>query len=226
MTTFKYLENKINYSFSDHAILKQALTHRSVSSDHTRGNNERLEFLGDRVLGNIIADMLYKEDPKASEGKLAKKFTSMVRRETLVKVADQINLANFIIVSSHEKAKDIQFSQTVLSDACEALIGAIYLDGGFSAAYDFVKRFWLVHQMDDSSAIKDFKSALQEWVQARGLPLPTYTVRSEEGLAHDPEFIMEVKVEGFEIVCGRGKNKRDASQNAAQIFFERNISGK
>ncbi len=210
------IEETIGYRFNDASLLEQALTHRSADADT---NNQRLEFLGDRVLGIIIAQKLFERFPDEREGELARRFAGLVSGVALADVAQTINLGQKLKLSSSEEASDGRNNSSSLEDSCEALIGAIYLDGGLDAARTFVLRFWEDIMSRDSEPPKDAKTTLQEWAQAHGLPLPDYNELERSGPAHAPQFTVEVRVRERRAV-GEGASKRSAEQDAARLLLE------
>lgn len=178
---------------------------------------ERLEFVGDRVLGLIISEWLYELHANAAEGELAKRHTGLVNRTTLASIATEIKLAEHLKVAKSEW----QPNATILADALEALIGALYLDGGIEVATRFVRTHW-AKQINGQSEIvqEDPKSALQEWLQKRSAPLPVYQVVDSSGPAHDPHFVVEVIAGKFGTATGEGKSKREAEKAAATHLLQ------
>ncbi len=218
MTETADLERRIEHTFKNRALLDLALTHRSATIDSAvtapELTNERLEFLGDRVLGLCVADLLYSHFPDEPEGNLARRLSSLVSRETLFEVAEQLDLTTYVKVGGSEG--DVEHrTASIASNACEALIGAVYIDAGIEAAKKFIVRYWQPLMKAVVTAPKDAKTSLQEWAQGRGLPLPIYTLVESSGPAHAPEFKMSVSIEGFEPVIGHGASKRVATQAAA-----------
>ncbi len=208
----------LGHRFRDPSLIEAAFTHPSCGS---RANYQRLEFLGDRVLGLVVAAWLYESFPDEPEGKLNRRFTALVRRETLAQVADEIGLGAFVRTGDTSAgARDI-LTPAVLADVCEAVIGALYLDAGLEAAERFVKVHWEAHFAEGSGACRDAKTALQEWVQGRGLPLPDYRLVGRSGPDHAPEFEIAVRVEGEGEARARGPSKRIAEQAAAAVMLER-----
>lgn len=207
------LINSLDYIFRDKALLQKAFTH--LSSDLNE-SYERLEFLGDRVLGLIIAEQLYKIFPKEPEGDLAKRYVELVRRESLVKVASELKLNEYIILGKSEKTSGGQYKESLLADVTEALIGAIYLDGGHDEAKAFIIKHWshLIQEM--KSPPRDPKTALQELLQGRGLPTPLYQIVSREGPDHAPIFEVSITVEKMEMLVATAPTKRVAEQRAAE----------
>lgn len=210
----------IGHFFSSQNLLVQALNHPSCLGRIKPKPFQRLEFLGDRVLGLVIAQMLYESFPDEEEGDLAKRFVSLTRRETLADVARQIDLASYIKLSKAEQSNIKKHDVNILSDACEALIAALYFDAGMGVAQKFIKAFWSDHLQKNQDPIIDAKSKLQQWAQARGLPLPKYRVISSSGPSHAPQFVVEVCVEGYDFVQGAASSKKNAEHVAAeQLLF-------
>ena len=213
------LEKKIGYTFSDPFLLEKALTHSST--ENKEYDNERLEFLGDRVLGLSVADQLFAFFPEEEEGSLAKRHAGFVQQSDLVLVAQMLGLADHLKLSVGEIKSGGQMKEKILSDAMEALIGAIYLDGGFGVAHDFVKKFWGERLRLQISPPEDAKSRLQEWAQAKSIPLPKYTLINKSGTSHLPIFEMEVFVtEGGKAVA-TAKSKRAAEKSAALKMLQK-----
>jgi ribonuclease-3 len=214
------LEKALGYKFKDKELLRRALTHASVRAGTHQGDNERLEFLGDRVLGLVMAEAIWRDDGDANEGALARRYNSLVRRETCAIVARAINLGGYLFLSEAEAQNGGREKDTILSDAIEAVLGAIFIDGGFERARSVVTALWAEPFEGGVSMTRDPKSALQEWAQGNGLPLPRYKEQSRSGPDHAPEFVYEVRVKGLEPVEGRGASKRLAEQDAAQAMLE------
>jgi ribonuclease-3 len=213
------LETALGYRFQNPKILTEALTHRGAIGTGTRTANERLEFLGDRVLGLVVAETLLREFPAEEEGALATRLAALVSAPTLMRIALSFGLADHVKMAPGQRADDE--NTAVLADACEAMIGALYLDGGLKAARDFIAAQWSAEFHADITPPKDAKTALQEWAQARGLPLPAYRVVEETGPAHAPSFVMAVAVEGHPEMKGAGRTKRIATQEAATGLLSR-----
>jgi ribonuclease-3 len=207
------LEGRIGYRFRDPDLLRLALTHAGVAGGPD--SNERLEFLGDRVLGLIVAGMLYERFPGETEASLARRFIAAVRRETLTGVAEALHLDRDLKLARENLEARSRGRAGALANACEALIGAIFLDGGLKAAEAFVAPRWRSHLDDIEPPPKDAKTALQEWAQARALPLPGYRETGRSGPAHAPRFEIEVAVKGYPPARGQGSSKRAAAQEAA-----------
>lgn len=212
------LQQHIGYRFRDPGLLTLALTHPSVVSAKS---NQRLEFLGDSVLGAIVARILYDMYPEEKEGELARRFASLVRGETLALIAREIHLGDALIIGTSEKQAQGRDNDSNLEDALEALLGAIYLDGGFEAVQAFVLPRWTVRARTMQSAPKDAKTALQEWAQARSLPVPQYSLLDTTGPAHAPIFTIQVTVEGQAPETAAAPSKRAAEQAAATALLSR-----
>lgn len=209
------------YAFRDEALARLALTHRSASGRARTQTYERLEFLGDRVLALVIADLLYESFPDEDEGSLAKRLVALVRRETLADVARGLGLPPLIEMSRGEEDAGGRDNPATLADVCEALIGAIYRDGGLRAVRAFIRRNWLDRMASTEKPPKDAKTELQEWAQGRGLDLPEYREVGRSGPDHSPVFTIEVVVVGFPPVRGKGPTKRAAEQLAAERLLGR-----
>ncbi len=220
------LEKVLGYRFADPDILLKALTHRGALGAQKRGaapvaasdGNERLEFLGDRVLGLVIADALLRAFPHENEGALAPRLAALVSAPTLARVEAEFGLPEHVKVARGQRADTAETA--VLADACEAVIGALYLDGGLPAAADFIMRHWQALMNADILPPKDSKTALQEWAQGRGLPLPVYRVIDSSGPAHAPSFKMAVSIQDFPETMGEGRTKRLATQAAAAALLK------
>ena len=210
----------LGHDFSEPALLQQALTHSSASG-RTGQANERLEFLGDRVLGLVIADLLFRRFGEEVEGALARRFAVLVSRESLAQVAGGIGLAAHLKLARGEEDSGGRANPAILADACEAVIAALYLDGGLEPARRFIERAWADLVEQDLRPPQDAKTALQEWAQGRGLRLPVYSVFATAGPPHDPVFTVEVRVDGLPPVQAEGRSKRVAEQAAAAVLLER-----
>jgi len=211
------------YAFKDGQLLVSALTHTSqVRID--RPDNERLEFLGDRVLALVVAEHLYETYPNSPEGEMALRLNTMVRKETCAQVAIAMNLGELMKSFAGKSAahKGVFESQNVLGDACEAVLAAIYLDSGLEAARKFILQAWHEFLDHDTVIRKDPKSALQEWALARQLDVPVYAEVSREGPDHSPEFVMSVEIADKGKKRGQGTSKRAAEQSAAENFLKSN----
>jgi ribonuclease-3 len=218
------IEHALGHRFSDPDLLRQALTHVSTLTEQGDGGGvsyERLEFLGDRVLGLVVAAHLYERFPGEDEGDLAQRFAFLVRRDALAEIAGRLNLGAHIAVSAGEAAAGGRENPSLLADACESVIAALYLDGGLSVAERFIRDQWRPLVDADPTPPKDVKTALQEWAQARGLALPAYQEIGREGPAHAPHFHVEVTVTGLPPETGSGSSKQSAEVAAAETLLER-----
>ncbi len=219
---FKELETKLGYRFKNPELLERALTHASVRGGKVaRFDNERLEFIGDRVLGLAIAEALNGQYPDASEGELARRYNRLVRGEACAKVARNIGLGDHLILSESEADSGGRNKTTILADAAEALLGAVFIDGGFEKARAVVHKLWQDQSEPVPEVAVDAKSALQEWAQGQGLALPRYTVVARNGPDHAPRFTAEVLISGKAPAQGEGASKRIAEQAAASALLTR-----
>lgn len=212
--------NKIGYRFTSSEYLIRALTHSSADSK-VRGNYERLEFLGDRVLGLVTAQILWKEFPDANEGELSRRLNLLVNSETCAAIADQIGLGEFITTGPEIKSLAGRKRQNIRSDALESLIAAIYLDGGLEPAAVFIERFWrpLIHK--SGADRRDAKTELQEWAHRKAGVTPAYRIEERTGPDHDPVFTIVAIVRGIEPIRATGSSKREAEQAAAAAILVR-----
>jgi len=210
----------LDYKFKDTELIRNALTHRSAAG---RGEPtyERLEFLGDRVLALVIADLLYEHFPDEEEGALAKRLVALVRRETLAEVAVKLDLGSLINLSKGEVDAGGRENPAILSDVCEAVIGAIHRDGGLAAAHRFIDRHWRELMTNEKTPPKDAKTSLQEWAQGKGYDLPEYRTVGRTGPDHAPIFTIEVRVAKYPPEQGEGATKRMAEQVAAELLLKR-----
>ena len=221
-TALKDLSAWIGHDFADPALLKLALTHASARAGaRPNDDNERLEFLGDRVLGLAIAELLTQTFPEASEGDLARRYNQLVRAETCAEIAKEWELGQLILMSGGEAESGGRGKKTILANACEAVLGAIFIEGGYQAARDVVFRFWATELASLDLALPDAKSILQEWAQGRRLSLPRYVEIAREGPDHKPRFTAEVQIDGVAPERGHGANKRAAEQAAALAMLLR-----
>ena len=217
------LEERVGYRFTDANLLECALTHISAlkGARNRTGSYQRLEFLGDHVLGLVISDILYRGFPKADEGELSRRLADLVRKETCAEIARTIELGTAIKLGASEANAGGRKRPAILADVCEALIGAVYLDGGFVAASSVVERLWQARMQATTQPLRDPKTVLQEWAQARGLPTPSYREVARSGPDHDPEFRVAVQLPSFAPAEGSGRSKRAAEQAAAAAMLER-----
>lgn len=213
------LQQRLQHQFADASLLKRAITHRSFSSDH----NERLEFLGDSVLGVVVADMLYRRLQKLPEGDLSRVRANLVKQDTLHQLALALGLPEVILLGEGEMRSGGQKRPSILADALEAMIGAVYLDAGFAAAQALVQRLYQAVQINpEMEAIgKDPKTELQEWLQGRRMKLPSYRVVATLGAAHKQSFDVECEIpELNRAERGIGGSRRAAEQAAATAMLE------
>ncbi len=213
---FAALEATLGYTFRDPRLLELALTHRSLGREVGDISNQRLEFLGDAVLGLAIADLLYQLFPTEPEGDLSKRLVSLVNGEQLATIAQAMALGDYLHMGAGEEEQGGRTNRSNLEDACEALLGAVYRDGGLEPVRGIIERFWQSHALAMKAPPKDAKTTLQEWAQGRGLPLPSYTVISAEGPSHAPVFVIEVAVAGFAPVRAQAGVKKQAERLAAE----------
>lgn len=214
--TLSLLEAKLGYHFHDKALLASALTHSSSADD---SNYERLEFLGDRVLGLVMAQALFEHFPQENEGGLARRHSALVQGRTIAVIGQMNDIGDFIIMSDAERASGGGAKENIISDVLEAMLGAIFIDGGFAAAQSVILRLWGDNIDTLTEAPLDPKTELQEWAQARGLPLPTYDIVEKSGPDHAPEFVIEVRIEGHKPVTANGASRRAAEKTAARVML-------
>jgi len=217
-TELQAFQQRLGYEFSQPELLMRAVTHSSISSA-TRPDNQRLEFLGDRVLGLVMAEALFEVDRKASEGQLAPRFNALVRKETCADVAREIDLGAVLKLGRSEMMSGGRRKEALLADAMEAVIAAVYRDGGFAAAKALVRRLWSTRIDMVEHDARDAKTALQEWAQARGQKPPKYTEISRKGPDHAPVFTIEVTLESGETAQSEATSKRQAEQAVAKALL-------
>jgi ribonuclease-3 len=217
------LEARIGHNFADPLLLATAFTHVSaLKPARSRGESyQRLEFLGDHVLGLIVSDMLYRAFPNADEGELSKRLADLVRKESCADVAKSLGLVDDIKLGQVGASASARLRKSVLGDICEALIGAIFLDGGYAAAAQFVERNWIERMRKPRRPLRDPKTVLQEWAQSKGMPTPVYREVERTGPHHDPQFRVAVDLPGLEPAEGVGGSKRAAEKVAASVMIER-----
>jgi ribonuclease-3 len=203
------LEERIGYRFADASLLDSALSHISAlkGARNRVGSYQRLEFLGDHVLGLVISDMLFRAFPRADEGELSRRLADLVRKETCAEIARAIDLGAAIRLGASEANAGARTRPAILADVCEALIGAVYLDGGFAAAEALIGRLWQVRMKTKAEPARDPKTVLQEWAQGRGLPTPAYREIARSGPDHDPQFRVAVQLPHL---APRGSGARNA----------------
>ena len=208
------LQEILQYKFKNPKLLKQALTHSSITGNERR-NYERLEFLGDRVLGLTMAHLLYKMFPDDKEGVLAQRHVHLVRAEMIAEIVKKLHIDDYIIAKDKITAERIN----VLSDVGEAIIGAIYIDSDIEQAIAFVERNW-IDMIDESGSQKDYKSRLQEYFHSLKKPLPVYEVADKQGSEHEPIFTIKVAFDERTFALGKGQNKKLAEQQAAKELLK------
>jgi len=219
----KIIEQRIGHTFADPSLLATAFTHVSaLKSARSRADSyQRLEFLGDHVLGLIVSDMLYRAFPKADEGELSKRLADLVRREACADVAKALGLDEAIKLGSVGAGAGARLRNSVLGDICEAVICAVFLDGGYAAAAEFVERNWTERMRKPVRPLRDPKTILQEWAQGKGLPTPVYREVERTGPHHDPQFRVAVELPGLAPAEGVGGSKRVAEKLAATALLKR-----
>ena len=217
------IEARIGHKFADPSLLTTAITHVSaLKPQRKRGDSyQRLEFLGDHVLGLIVSDMLYRSFPEADEGELSKRLADLVRKESCAEVAKALGLTDDIKLGAVGAGASARLRKSVLGDICEAVIGAVYLDGGYAAAASFIERNWTERMKKPRQPLRDPKTVLQEWAQGKGLPTPVYREVERTGPHHDPQFRVAVELPGLASAEGVGGSKRAAEKVAASVMIER-----
>ena len=216
----KAFEARIGHAFRQTVLLQRALTHSSISSP-TRDDNQRLEFLGDRVLGLVMAEALLAEDRAATEGQLAPRFNALVRKETCADVAREVDLGAVLKLGRSEMMTGGRRKMALLGDGMEAVIAAVYLDGGFDAAKDLILRLWGDRIAQVEADARDAKTALQEWAQARGMPPPAYVQTARTGPDHAPVFTIAARLADGQEASATAGSKRQAEQAAAAALMDR-----
>ena len=216
---YSKLEKKIDYKFKNKNLLVQSLTHKSFNK---MNNNEKIEFLGDRVLGLVIAKKLLEIYPEEKEGILDKKYASLVNKKTCLEIAKSINLQNYILIFN-PKNRSVTIEDKVISDSCEALIGAIYLDRGFNITEKIILELWSKKIKDSVITQIDAKTKLQEFSLKKFKKLPTYKIISNTGPRHKPIFNIAVKLPNTKFYSGEGNSKKEAEQKAAINCLNENL---
>ena len=217
------VEAVLDHRFADRGLLRLALTHASALAPSAKSSDsyQRLEFLGDRVLGLCIASLLFRAYPNADEGELAQRYNQLVRGKTCAEVAAEWRLDAALAMGAGESQSGGRKRTAILADTCEAVLGALYLDGGFDAAATGIERSWGPRMRVAATPVRDAKTTLQEWVQARSEPAPTYREVERSGPDHAPRFTVEVVVAGRDSGIGTGSSKREAEQEAARNLLVR-----
>lgn len=216
----KAFAGRIDYTFKRPELLHRAVTHSSMSSP-TRDDNQRLEFLGDRVLGLVMAEAMFLADGTATEGQMAPRFNALVRKETCADVAREFDLGAVLKLGRSEMLSGGRRKEALLADAMEAVISAVYLDGGFEAAKALVLRLWGKRVSAVDADARDAKTALQEWAQARKLAPPAYVETGRSGPDHAPVFTIEARLENGAVQAATANSKRQAEQAAAKVLLAR-----
>ncbi|MCC2097236.1 MAG: ribonuclease III [Hyphomicrobiales bacterium] len=216
-------EQRLGYVFQDKQLLDRALTHVSANKQGAprSASYQRLEFLGDRVLGLAIAELLFVTFPRAPEGEMSRRLADLVRKETCAAVASEWEVGPFLRLGESEASTGGSRNTAILGDVCEAIIGGVFLDSGYDAARVLVERNWMERLKKPVRPLRDPKTSLQEWAQGRGLSAPTYKEVRRSGPAHAPVFTIAVQVDGFEDENAQGASKRAAEQAAARSFMQR-----
>ncbi|MCX8225763.1 MAG: ribonuclease III [Sulfitobacter sp.] len=214
----KAFEARIGHKFAKPELLNRAVTHASMSSAN-RDDNQRLEFLGDRVLGLVMAEALLELDLRATEGQLAPRFNALVRKETCAEVAREIDMGAVLKLGRSEMLSGGRRKQALLGDAIEAIIAAVYMDGGFEPAKALILRLWGDRVQTVKQDARDAKTALQEWAQARGFPPPSYVQTDRQGPDHAPVFTISAQVENGANAQATAPSKRQAEQAAAKMLL-------
>ena len=214
------LEAALGHRFADPSLLATALTHMSAE-DSRLASYQRLEFLGDRVLGLSVAELLFRQFPQSEEGNLSRRLADLVRKETCAEVAQGWNLGQFMRLGEGEILGGARKNKAILADACEAIIGAVFIDGGYEAARALVELAFGERMLKPVRPLRDAKTVLQEWAQGRGYPTPTYSERGRSGPDHAPVFVVAARITGLNDAEARGPSKRLAEQAAAEAFLRR-----
>ena len=218
------LEARLGYKFRDAEVAARALTHLSAPATGGQGrldSYQRLEFLGDRVLGLAVAEMLYEAFPQASEGELSMRLAALVRRETCAEVAKEWEVGPHVVLGIGEAQAGGRKKAAILADIAESLIGAVFVEAGFEAARSVIAKAWRARMDAVEEPERDAKTAMQEWAQARGLAAPNYVEIDRSGPPHAPHFTIQVSLEGFAPAHGSASSKRGAEQAAARAFMAR-----
>jgi ribonuclease-3 len=213
-----WLKQSLHYEFSDEGLLEMALTHRSAAG----GNNERLEFLGDAVLQLVISELIFQERIEASEGRLSRLRSTLVKDTTLAEIGAEIGIGEHLILGSGEKKTGGRRRASILADAVEAIFGAVYLDAGFDAARQLILRTYdtRISELPEEGELRDPKSKLQEYLQARQFPLPEYRMEQVTGKAHSQSFEVSCAIDDLKLkTSGTGTTRRDAEQDAAAAML-------
>ncbi len=220
MSNLDKLQEIIGWKFRNIDLLKEAITHSSFLAKKNF-NNERMEFLGDRVLGIVIADILFKKYPDEDEGGLAKRHSALVSGKTLALIAKEIDIGKYMEFSDSEKSTGGASNSHLLANAMEALLGAIYLDGDLQPCKKIIGKLWEDKIDMMVKAPQDPKTELQEWAQARKLGIPEYKIIEKNGPDHSPVFVISLHISGYNEITAKGSSKRKAEKKAATLFLEK-----
>jgi ribonuclease-3 len=217
------LEARLGHVFADRALLERALTHMSAAPAEAKriGSYQRLEFLGDRVLGMAVADILFRTYPSAEEGELSRRLADLVRKESCAEVAAAWQIGPHLKLGAGEAHSGARRNTAILADVCEAVVGAVFLDGGYQAARGLLERAIGERLRQPARPLRDAKTALQEWAQGQGFPAPVYLEQGRSGPDHAPVFRIAAHIEGLADMVGEGRSKRIAEQEAAEAFLQR-----
>lgn len=216
VSSIKLLEQELGHDFIDQNILKTALTHASTGNSN---NYERLEFLGDRVLGLSIAELLYERFPNEPEGDMAKRLAALVQGKLLAKIARKINLGNYINLSDAERTAGGAENENILADVFEAMLGALYLDANYKTCLILIERLWEDIFYDMKAPPQHPKTLLQEWAQGQGLSLPEYKIIKQSGPDHAPLFDVQLCVQNYKAIIAQGASRQEAEKQAAHNFL-------
>ena len=218
---FQAIAALLGYTFRNRDLLKAALTHGSGRKGKANTTYQRLEFLGDRVLGLVIAEELYVRNPRKAEGALAQNFSLLVRAEACADAARDLAIAEHIRVGEKEKAQGMTTQTLILGDVMESILGAMYLDGGLEPSRALIMRLWEKRLANRTKLVKDAKSYLQEWALSKAKGIPVYRIISRDGPDHSPHFTIGVTVDGFSEAAASAQSKRTGEQLAAEAFLRR-----
>ncbi len=216
------LEQDIGHTFQNQQFITKALTHSSTGAAQ---NYERLEFLGDRVLGLVVAELLFKTFPNEAEGDLAKRLAALVQGTFLARVAHEMNIGHYIMFSDAERISGGAENENILADVMEAVIGALYLDGGFEKCQALIVRLWSSHLHEMHEPPQHPKTMLQEWAQSKSLELPLYEIIGQSGPDHSPVFDVKLSVAGYGEVIAHGRSRQAAEKDAAALFLKKIAEG-
>ncbi len=216
----EFIEDKIGHKFKKPRLLLEAITHKSIQDDPKYNNEphyERLEFLGDRVLGLVMAQILFDKYPNEQEGQISRRFAALVSKETLAEVARKLGIAEHIRFEkiTHESKEEVT-NPSILADVMEAIMAALFMDSGLSTVHRFIEKNWKSYLDGKSKPPKDPKTALQEWAQKKGMDLPRYRVMEQQGPDHSPLFKVTVDLSGIPVLTGLGTSKKEAERDVAK----------